>query len=108
MKEEQSIETEYFFNAHLYQGLKQTETVYRLTPYSSFVASAAALILTAYSILGFAMSRFQDLRIDALLLKQLYRQIIGDQNGQEAQASSSSDSSDSSDDESKKKSSTSN
>ena len=69
MNVEQSTETEYFFTTNLRPGLKQVETVYRLTPYSSFVASAAALILTAYSILGFAMSRFQDLRIDALLLK---------------------------------------
>ena len=50
----------------LKQGLKQTETVYTITNYSYFIGNFAALVLSAYSALGYIMSRFQDLRVDAL------------------------------------------
>ena len=58
----------------LFQGLKQTEMVYQLTPFTTFLGNFAALTLTVYSAQSFFMSRFQDSRVDALLLKELYRQ----------------------------------
>ena len=42
--------------------------------YSTFIGNFAALVMTAFSGLGFLMSQFQDLRVTALLMKELYRQ----------------------------------
>ena len=41
------------------------------------MGSFAALVLTVYSALSFVMSRFQDSRVDNLLLTDLYRQNSG-------------------------------
>ena len=41
------------------QGLKQTETVYEIKSYSTFVGNFAALALTVYSAMGYIMSRLE-------------------------------------------------
>ena len=49
----------WYYTIFLAQGTKQTETVYKITPYSSFVGNFAALTLTEYSVMGFILSLFQ-------------------------------------------------
>ena len=51
--------------------------------------------MTAYSGLSFFMSRFQDQRVDALLLKELYRENSSDYQTDHEASNSDSDKSDS-------------
>ena len=54
-----------YYAATVYQGIKQTETVYQIEAFSSFVANFAALVMSAFAGLGFMLGGIQEFYVEA-------------------------------------------